>query len=286
VEAASELPLGRLVFASVAQLAEPLICNQEVAGSSPAAGSSLEHAVVEPATAEHDRDGDAGLPARSMKTRRHSRMTQGAALRAAHSAMRRAVQRDERCRVRTRVFERLRNTEATSIRPAKDGSGVCREGRFPSGQRGQTVNLLAQPSAVRIRLSPPTLRAPRLPGPLSRASLIRPEPRLALRLDLSCPQLGSRARANDPAHETETSELTSNGARLVSAALRARRLSRGRSSMVERQPSKLIAWVRFPSPAPTWVRHANPLRPAGQPCGKDQGSGCNDASRCAVAVLL
>ena len=27
-------------------------------------------------------------------------------------------------------------------------------GRFPSGQRGQTVNLLAQPSKVRILLSP------------------------------------------------------------------------------------------------------------------------------------
>ena len=30
-------------------------------------------------------------------------------------------------------------------------------GRFPSGQRGQTVNLLAQPSKVRILLSPPAM---------------------------------------------------------------------------------------------------------------------------------
>ena len=28
------------------------------------------------------------------------------------------------------------------------------------------------------------------------------------------------------------------------------RISRGCSSMVERQPSKLVTWVRFPSPAP------------------------------------
>jgi hypothetical protein len=32
-------------------------------------------------------------------------------------------------------------------------------GRFPSGQRGQTVNLLASPSKVRILLSPPLLKA-------------------------------------------------------------------------------------------------------------------------------
>jgi hypothetical protein len=31
-------------------------------------------------------------------------------------------------------------------------------GRFPSGQRGQTVNLLAKPSKVRILLSPKAFR--------------------------------------------------------------------------------------------------------------------------------
>ncbi len=35
--------------------------------------------------------------------------------------------------------------------------------RFPSGQRGQTVNLLAQPSMVRIHPSPPP-RVCELPG--------------------------------------------------------------------------------------------------------------------------
>ncbi len=33
-------------------------------------------------------------------------------------------------------------------------------GGFPSGQRGQTVNLMAQPSQVRILLSPPTSDPP------------------------------------------------------------------------------------------------------------------------------
>ena len=32
-------------------------------------------------------------------------------------------------------------------------------GEFPSGQRGQTVNLLAMPSVVRIHLPPPTKNA-------------------------------------------------------------------------------------------------------------------------------
>ena len=38
----------------------------------------------------------------------------------------------------------------------QDTESVCRpvRGRFPSGQRGQTVNLLAKPSKVRILLSP------------------------------------------------------------------------------------------------------------------------------------
>ncbi len=40
---------------------------------------------------------------------------------------------------------------------------VALKGRFPSGQRGQTVNLLAQPSKVRILLSP-YLPIPMLPS--------------------------------------------------------------------------------------------------------------------------
>ena len=40
-----------------------------------------------------------------------------------------------------------------------DTSEFLSEG-FPSGQRGQTVNLLAQPSKVRILLSPPPAMGP------------------------------------------------------------------------------------------------------------------------------
>ena len=41
---------------------------------------------------------------------------------------------------------------APVVRPPR--STAVPMGRFPSGQRGQTVNLLAQPSKVRILLSP------------------------------------------------------------------------------------------------------------------------------------
>jgi hypothetical protein len=37
-------------------------------------------------------------------------------------------------------------------------------GDFPSGQRGQTVNLLATPSVVRIHHPPPSFSADRLIG--------------------------------------------------------------------------------------------------------------------------
>jgi hypothetical protein len=51
--------------------------------------------------------------------------------------------------------------EALSRRPVDSGRWACDLGlegmvRFPSGQRGQTVNLLAPPSVVRIHPSPPT----------------------------------------------------------------------------------------------------------------------------------
>ena len=38
----------------------------------------------------------------------------------------------------------------------KPDNATLRSEGFPSGQRGQTVNLLAQPSKVRILLPPPT----------------------------------------------------------------------------------------------------------------------------------
>ena len=91
-------------------------------------------------------------------------------------------------------------------------------GRYQSGQMGQTVNLVALPSAVRIRLSPPP-------------------------------------RATRPRFPRNTRQRASNGAPRASACSSAACCARasfgGRSSMVEPQPSKLMAWVRFPSPAPT-----------------------------------
>ena len=71
---------------------------------------------------------------------------------------------------------------------------------FPSGQRGQTVNLLAQPSEVRILPPPPFPRSGR-------------------------GEWGTR---------------TSNA---------------GVVQWLEPQPSKLMMWVRFPSPAPSALEH-------------------------------
>ena len=90
------------------------------------------------------------------------------------------------------------------------------EGGFPSGQRGQTVNLMATPSQVRILSPPPSF-------PPSHVS-----------------------RRASPAHSFAPSRTRASRHRLAVAASD----PGGRSSMVERQPSKLIAWVRFPSPAP------------------------------------
>ncbi len=100
-------------------------------------------------------------------------------------------------------------------------------GRYSSGQRGQTVNLMAQPSAVRIRLSPP----------FQRTAVIR---RQHGHSDAG-PRGGERAL--DP---------VSSPLRRASVAVAGGCSSAGggRSSMVERQPSKLHTRVRFPSPAP------------------------------------
>lgn len=93
--------------ASVAQLAEQLICNQQVVGSSPSASSVYElNGTGRPAV------GGQGLVARNG----HPQDRGGIGL------------------LRLQVSSR--------------------EGGFPSGQRGQTVNLMAMPSQVRI-LHPP-----------------------------------------------------------------------------------------------------------------------------------
>ena len=118
--------LGR--SAGIAQLVEQLICNQQVGGSSPSTSS----------------------------------IVRGGLLRSASGAA-------ESCTSAPRLF--LFQIETTSlgfdlrtrVGPAALGSDLSNGGEdakmnmgeFPSGQRGQTVNLLAMPSVVRIHLPPP-----------------------------------------------------------------------------------------------------------------------------------
>jgi hypothetical protein len=163
--------------ASVAQLAEHLICNQAVAGSNPSAGS----------TSAVERAPHGARPVPSQRDLRQ--MIQGAVrprLRGGAGAP--AFGPD--------IARRAGGRAAWPARPSDTPAGKCR-----SGQSGQTVNLVALPSGVRIPLSPPTA---------DRSTASRPDP-----------------RAGSP--------------------------DRGRSSMAERQPSKLHTRVRFPSPAPSGV---------------------------------
>ena len=135
---------------------------------------------------------------------------------------------------------------------ARAGTRTCSraQGGFPSGQRGQTVNLMAKPSQVRILFPhhPPSSCRPRSPVPpgapvrcqrLSRPLHLRP--------------CGHRARG-----------------------------ARGRSSMVERQPSKLNAWVRFPSPAPPLERRVTPCAAR---CGR-RGAPIGSRMRCCCSSVV
>ena len=99
----------------MAQLAEQLICNQQVGGSSPSTSSNV---------------------------RRNS--------------LRFVSRWCGKLRIRSFLLP-------FQIKPASLGFDFSEErvlklnmGEFPSGQRGQTVNLLAMPSVVRIHLPPPS----------------------------------------------------------------------------------------------------------------------------------
>ncbi len=160
-----QLPPVGSCQASVAQLAEQLICNQQVVGSSPSAGSS------EP--------------------------------------------RETCCPSSKRVIV---------------------PGGYPSGQRGQTVNLMAMPSKVRI-LHPP------------------------VRNDEGRNQNDEDSRVLLPAG-VSTFEFRHSD---IGAC--------GCSSMVERQPSKLMTRVRFPSPALAAVAQL-----VERVLGKDEVKGSNPFS--------
>ena len=111
--------------------------------------------------------------------------------------------------------------KSVMVLPLRFGTmGVC-----PSGQWGQTVNLVAMPSQVRI-LSPPLGSPGGCVQPCSVESFNR-----SLRNFSESSNASGKTRR-------ESEESVSRPAR-----------NRGCSSMVEFQPSKLATWVRFPSPA-------------------------------------
>src|SRR5690349_12145146 len=97
-------------------------------------------------------------------------------------------------------------------------------GGYPSGQRGQTVNLVALPSQVRILLHPcRSRRAWNGLGPVVVPWGWKPKPQWDCRVS---PGLGNPG--------TCRAGVATN---------------RGCNSMVEYLPSKQATWVRFPSPA-------------------------------------
>ncbi len=127
--------------------------------------------------------------------------------------------------------------------------GRTRAGRYSSGQRGQTVNLMAQPSQVRILLSPPSSQAA---GHRAALNGLPHFPRRIFPALVSCPPpLRRQPRLPSPPPKLK-----------LRANLRAQFTACGRSSMVERQPSKLHTWVRFPSPAPQSSRRNGRLTAA------------------------
>ena len=113
---------------------------------------------------------------------------------------------------------------------------------FPSGQRGQTVNLLQIASVVRIHLHPLVLEKEqhsiisrggavwKLVGLITRRSQVQ----------ILSPQLFAQL-AQLVEQRTENPRVSGSIPELGTIC--------GCSSMVEHQPSKLDTWVRFPSPA-------------------------------------
>ncbi len=132
-------PFDRLL-AGVAQLAEQLICNQQVAGSSPIASSSGSV------------DGDGCKPERRDSGRRFENTAAGFG----------RGDPKKNLIVWCLNFHALRRSVSLRFRGREEG-GTSRFSsmvpdwmeRYRSGQTGQTVNLLAMPSEVRILPSPP-----------------------------------------------------------------------------------------------------------------------------------
>ena len=186
--------------AGVAQLAEHLICNQGVVGSTPIVGSTrggLRNTV--------------GFAGRACSPR-VPRLRSGCSMETRHLTDDTGAERSWRAPLRRRAPGSKVACVCTAHRAHRpDPSRPDRnEGRFQSGQMGQTVNLVVSPSAVRIRLSPPVharqrklvgrrsatagsrncarVSVPFLPDP----ALLRPPPRFF--------GWGRRARARAPSN--------------------------------------------------------------------------------------
>ena len=112
-----------------------------------------------------------------------------------------------------------------------------RGGGFPSGQRGQTVNLMAMPSQVRI-LHPPLTKV--------MATCIRREywPHCACWRHFVCLRRGDPLHTRAPINRVSTFDFISRTCDSGNTEFLG-----GCSSVVEPQPSKLKTRVRFPSPA-------------------------------------
>ena len=137
---------------------------------------------------------------------------------------------------------------------------------FPSGQRDQTVNLTAQPSEVQILPPPPSA------GVILHADRRRTQNRLVHEIARS--DFERRARRGGPdGPRGETPRVgvepgvnpppPPDGGPWTRAGINGSGLAVGGcSSMVEPQPSKLMMWVRFPSPAPGRIGAG--FRPCGE----------------------
>ena len=131
--------------ASVAQLAEQLICNQQVAGSTPAASSARR---------------------RSRGTAGRWRLTDASAV----GSPRRGIGRSATHSIRDRSDSARRVFRETGG-AAFQGVHRTPQGSFPSGQRGQTVNLMASafagsnpalPSLIPVLSQPHSIPIPTL----------------------------------------------------------------------------------------------------------------------------
>ena len=208
--------------ASVAQLAEPLICNQEAVGSSPTAGSSASGS-RQRRTREHSGCSLATRPISDETGAR--RVTDAAVASDARASLdppwsdhlgpdpgRARSHRTSEPRAPLVPVERLDLGGVPRPRGSSSGGGKSGPGRIPERPKGSDC----KSDGIAFTGSNPVPPTPSNPRWLASVSSAATPTRSRVRPARAHSALGPR----------------------------------GRSSMVERQPSKLNAWVRFPSPAP------------------------------------